>query len=365
MNKRDPYDPKLLIAIFVVLVSIWVWRAISSIHPAQLLASVALWLVPSVLGTIAIASALAAQRIRATRRALGKRVVTAVVPADEFEATPEAVLRFAAGLVRSQRGLRGWFERRAGTLRVRLANDRRGNLVYMLEVPRRSRELASAALRGYEGVEVRAADEVLPEHSAGQPVRLRTELRLSRASVEPLAHLELDPDPLQPFAAAMASLDAERGERLDVCIDLLPLTGRREGRLQRKLKRQAKRLHGERRSLTEILNNERPRRSDPALQFERRRVGEALRAKLRDADPLFEAQILLSSEAADKPRAKRGMQLLLAAFEPLAAHNRLRPSGLGIGDSVLFGADFPTRRRSFLHDPGQGWQVRVAVLAVG
>jgi hypothetical protein len=349
MNRRDSSDEsRLAIAIAAVIGSIILVKWISSIHPAHLLHSLAIWLVPFALGTLAIASALAAQRFLATRRALGKRVRAAVVPADEFEAKPEAVLRLAAELVRSERSLRGWLERRAGTLRVRLANDRQGNLVYVLEVPRRSRGLIDAALRGYEGVELRAIEEVLPKPSASQPVRLRTELRLSRASVEPLARLELDPDPLQPFAAAMASLDPERGERLDVCIDLLPVAGRREARLQRMLKRQAKRLHGKRRSLAELLNNEqRPRRSDPGLLFERRRVGEALRAKLSDAGPLFEAQILLASEAADKPRAKLGMQLLLAAFEPLAAHNRLRASGLGIGGSVFFGSDSPTRRRGF------------------
>ena len=348
MNRRDSSDEsKLAIAIAAVIASILIGKWISSIHASHLLDSIAIWLVPFALGTCAIASALAAQRFLATRRALASRVCAAVIPADEFDAKPEAVLRFAAELVRSERSLRGWLERRAATLRVRLANDREGKLAYVLEVPRRSRGLIDAALRGYEGVEFRPVEEVLPARRA-QPVRLRTELRLSRSSVEPLARPDLVPDPLQPFAAAMASLRAERGERLDVCVDLLPVAGRREARLQRRLKRQAKRLHGERRSLAELFDNERrPRRSDPALQFERRRVGEALRSKLGDAGPLFEAQFLLTSEAAERSRAKLGMQLLLAAFEPLGAHNRLRASGLEIGGSVFLGSDFPTRRRSF------------------
>ncbi|MGE5281806.1 MAG: hypothetical protein ACM3N0_05705 [Chloroflexota bacterium] len=347
MNRRDSSDEsRLAIAIATVIASILLGKWISSIHPAHLLHSLAIWLVPFALGTCAIASALAVKRFLANRRALGDRVRAAVIPADEFEAKPDLVLRFAAELARSQRGLHGWFERRADTLRVRLTNDLQGNLAYVLEVPRHSRGLIDAALRGYEGVEFRPIEDVLPVRRA-QPVRLRTELRLSRASVEPLAHLELDPDPLQPFAAAMASLRAEEGERLDVCIDLLPVAGRREARLQRKLKRQAKRRYGVRRSLAEILGNEQPSRSDPAELFDRRRVTEALYSKLRNADPLFETQILLVSEAPRKARAKLGMQLLLAAFEPLGAHNRLRASGLGIGGSVFFGADFPTRRRSF------------------
>jgi hypothetical protein len=97
-----------------------------------------------------------------------------------------------------------------------------------------------------------------------------------------------------------------------------------------------------------VLNNEwRRGPADPGELFERRLVGEALNAKLRDSGPLFEAQILLCCEAAEKPQAKEAMRSLLAAFEPLAGHNHLRPSGLGIGDVVFFGADNPLRRRSF------------------
>jgi hypothetical protein len=347
MKGSDPHDPKLMLAIFAAAVAFAVWRAISGIDPGRVLASAAS-LAPIALGAVAIASALAPQRLLATRRALRRRIVTAVVPADEFEAKPETVLRFAAELARSDRSLRGWLERRAGAIRVRLTNDREGRLVYLLEMPERSRALVGTALRGYEGVELRSAGDLLPGRGARPPVRLRAELVLARPSVEPLARLDLDPDPLQPFAAAMASLHAERGERVDVCVDLLPVAGRRHGRLRRRLKRQAKRLHGERRSLGEILNNDgRQRRGDPAELFERRMVGEALNTKLRDAGPLFEAQVLLCAEAAEKSRAKLAMQLLLAAFEPMAGHNSLRPSGLGIAGSVFFGSDFPMRRRGF------------------
>src|SRR5260221_7455338 len=98
----------------------------------------------------------------------------------------------------------------------------------------------------------------------------------------------------------------------------------------------------------ELQNKEgRGRPADPGELFERRLVGEALNAKLRDSGPLFEAQILLCCEAAEKPQAKEAMRSLLAAFEPLAGHNHLRPSGLGIGDVVFFGTDSPLRRRGF------------------
>ncbi len=356
----DPRDPRPMLALFALLVIAVIVHAASSIHPAHLVASAAS-LAPLALGAIAIASALAPQRFRATRRTLATRTAVAVVPADEFDPKAEAVQRFAAELARSDRSLRGWFDRRARALRVRLTNDRKGRLVYLLEVPARSHELLRTALRDYEGVELREVAEVLPAQPE-QPVRLRTELVLARPSIEPLAQLALDPDPLQPFAAAMASLRAEHGEQVSVCVDLLPTAGLHRARLRARLKRQAKRLHGEKRSLTEILNNERPRRgkSDPTALLERRMVGQALDAKLRGSEPLYEAQVLLCAEAAEKPRAKLAMQLLLAAFEPLRSHNWLRPSGIGAGEVVFFGSDFPTRRRGFdrrlatgLHRPAE------------
>lgn len=347
MKGGDRSDPRPMLAIFAVLVIAALWRAASSIRIDQLLASAAA-LVPLALGTVAIASALATQRFLATRRTLATRTAAAVVPADEFDAKPEAVLRIAAELARTDRSMRGWFDRRACALRVRLTNDAECRLVYLLEVPARSRELLRNALRGYEGVELRDTVEVLPERDQHRKVTLRTELALARPSVEPLARLDHEPDPLQPFAAAMASLHPDRGEQSSVCLDLLPAAGRRRSRLRRGLKRQARRAHGERRSLMEVLDGERRRApADPAELIERRLVGQALDAKLRDAGPLFKAQILLCAEAAERPRAKLAMQGLLAAFEPLAAQNWLRPVGLGIGDAVFFGSDFPTRRGSF------------------
>jgi hypothetical protein len=349
--KGDGRDPRPMLAIFTVLVVAALWSAVSSIRVDHLLASAAS-LAPFALGAVAIALALAPQRFLATRRALTARATVAVIPADEFDPKPETVLRFAAELARADRSLRGWLDRRAQALRVQLTNDREGRLVYLLEVPERSRGLLRTALRGYEGAELREVTDVpAPDKQApGKTVRLRTELTLARASVEPLARLDLDPDPLQPFAAAMASLRPKHGERVTVSVDLLPSAGTRRSRLQRRLKREARRLHGRGRTFMEVLNNE--RRSgpaDPGELFERRLVGEVLNAKLRDSGPLFEAQILLCCEAAEKPQAKETMRNLLAAFEPFAGHNHLRPSGLGIGNVAFFGADNPLRRRGFDH----------------
>jgi hypothetical protein len=344
----DPRDPRPLLLVLAAVATFAIWRAASSLRVAHVLPSVGV-LVPLLLLAVLIASAPAAHRFLATRRSLAARTTLAVVPADEFDPKPETVERLAAELARSDRGWRGWFDRRAQALRVALTNDTEGRLVYLLEVPSRSEGLLCSALRAYEGVELREPADV---HSGeGRPAAkscLRMELRLSRPSVEPLNRLGLDPDPLAPFAAMMAALDAARGERVVVCVDLLPTTGARHSRLRRRLQREARRLHGERRSPGEILNNEvRSGRDDPTRLFERRMVGQALDAKLRDAGALFEAQILLCAEAPTKGRAKEAMRGLLAAFAPLNGLNSLRASGIALGDLVFLGADNPLRRRSF------------------
>lgn len=175
--KGDGRDPRPMLAIFAVLVVAALGSAVSSIRLDHLLASAAS-LAPFVLGAIAIALALAPQRFLATRRALAARATVAVIPADEFDPKPETVLRFAAELARADRSLRGWLDRRAQALRVRLTNDREGRLVYLLEVPDRSRGLLRTALRDYEGAELREVTDVLApsKQVPGKTVRLRTEL---------------------------------------------------------------------------------------------------------------------------------------------------------------------------------------------
>jgi hypothetical protein len=49
-----------------------------------------------------------------------------------------------------------------------------------------------------------------------------------------LRQIAQEPDPLQPFAAAMVSLHSQHGERSTVCLDLLPAAGRRRTRLRRR-----------------------------------------------------------------------------------------------------------------------------------
>lgn len=338
-----------MLAIFAAAVLIAIRRQLSNLPLDQLIAS-ALSLAPLALGAVAIASALATHRFLATRRTLGSRRAVAIVPADEFDAEPEAVLRFAAQLADTESRVAGWVDRRASAVRIRLTADAEGQLVYLLEVPERSIEALRTALRTFEGVEERPAEEVLADADpqSGEREVLRTELVLERPSVEPLTRLGPKPDPLQTFAAVIGRVGS-REETASVCIDLLPASGHRARRLRRRLRREARRLHGEGSDWSELLSGETNRRSrpDPDQQVERRGAVQAVDAKLRDSGEMFEAQILLRCEAPTRGQAKTAMKGLLAAFRPLAGRNFLRAFGLPIPGLAFLGSDVPLRRGSF------------------
>lgn len=350
ISKSNRSDPRPMLAIAAAASLIALWRALSSLPVDQLLATAAS-LAPFAPRALAIAAALATHRLLATRRTLRSRRAVAIVPADEFDADPETVLRFAAQLANAERRVAGWVDRRASAVRIRLTSDGEKRLVYVLEVPERSSEALRTALGTFEGVEMRSAAEALgePLSKTSKRAALRTELVLARPCVEPLARLTPKPDPLQPFAAAFGRL-RPKGEAAGVCIDLLPTSGFRAARARRRLRREARRIHGERRDWAALLNGEERRRRprpDPQEQVERRGAVQAVDAKLRDSGELFEAQILLRSEAATRGRAEAAMSGLLAAFRPLAERNYLRASGLPIPGLAFLGSDIPLRRRSF------------------
>ena len=346
MNRpRNPSDPTLMIVILGVLALVFCWRAISNL-PVDHLSALLPWLVPTALGLTVIATALATQRYLSTHRTLRSRSAVAVVPADEFDATPEMVLRFADQLSQIDRGVLGWLDRKARAIRVRLESSPDGQLVYLLEVPEQARGVLRSALGSYDGIELRDPATLLA-HPAEPWTTLRTEMVLARPSIEPLAHLGFDPDPLQPFAAAMAGTDPR--DEVSVCVDLLPAKGRRRARLRRKLRRQAKRLGIETKPLRERLGipTEKRREVDPVTAAERRIRGRGLDAKLRDGGQPFETQILLRVRASSRPRAKATMQNLLASFESVADRNWLKAKGLTVPGLAFLGSDLPIVRQRF------------------
>jgi hypothetical protein len=349
MNLNDRSDPTLMLLIFLGALSAAVWSLLSDLRPDAILSAVGS-LAPLVLGTFAAASALAIQRLVSTNRTLRSRCTLAVVPADDFDPKPDAVLRFAAELGATDRSVLGWIDRRASAVRVTLTGDAEGRLVYLVSVPERSFRFLQGALGAYDGVELREPGELLGKRPAIDDLAThRTELVLARSGLEPLARLSLDPDPLRPFATALEAISPEAGEELSVCIDLLPATGWRRTRLRKRLQRLARRRHGERRSLREVLDGPQRGRGRPAPDqlLERRLINEALDAKLRDSGSLFEVQALVRCRARNRAGAKGAMHRVLGAFEPFAAQNWFRARGLPVPGLGFFGSDLPLRRGSF------------------
>ena len=166
---------------------------------------------------LTFAIGLSAARLVVTRRALDNRERMVAIPADSFDPSDESVIRFAAGLSRSRRALRGLLDSPASAVRLALDADPAGRLRYAIEVPAHAKGALRAALASYDGVELRPADPP-PTDDADEVDEVdevevaRAELVLARASSDPLRAAGLDPDPLAGFARALASLDVSGGD---------------------------------------------------------------------------------------------------------------------------------------------------------
>lgn len=343
MNRRQGENPALLLALAALVLLLVVARLVGELRVDPSLLKVA---VPALFASSALVIAGLIARLVATRRTLRTRTRFVVVPADEFDPSPEAVVRFAAQLGRVRRRVRGWLDRRASAVRIRLEADPDGRLAYLLEAPQHAEGVVRSALRSYEGVELREPDAVRPPRRDGSRSTVRAELVLARSSVEPLARLGLDPDPLGPFASALRSLRPGDGDRATVCVDLLPMSGRERRRLRRRLLAEARRLQpAARDGALDLVADGRSRgTSDPADAAARREITRTLDAKLKDAGPLFSLQLLVRCESPDPARARATLQSLLAALEQLADRNWLRVAGLPLLGAGFLGSDIPPRR---------------------
>lgn len=299
---------------------------------------------------LSFACAVLVARLVVTRRALDHRVAILAVPADSFDPSPESVVRFASGLIRSRRALRGLLDAPASAVRLRLDADPAGKLRYAVEVPERARGALRAAMAAYQGVELRAAPEAPPEPETGEVVR--AELVLARASSEPLRAAGLDPDPLSALARATDALDPAGGDGVTICVDLLPVTPGKRRRLRRRLLRRARRRTpspspGD--ELTDLLGGgDRRRGGAPPAELVEQRVGrQALARKLGTDEPLFEMQVLIRVASPVPGRAKAQLAGILAGFDAFAGENHLRVSGLRIPGVAFLGSDLPGRRQWF------------------
>lgn len=157
MSDADRKDAAPLVLLAAGVACVWlasrlpVW-AQTLAHAAGRPATVTL---VSALATFA--GCLLAVRLVVTRRALRRRVRIALVPADSFDPSPDAVVSFAAGLSRSRRAIRGLFGTPASAVRIRLDHDDRGWLRYMVELPAHARLALGTAASAYgAAVELRA-----------------------------------------------------------------------------------------------------------------------------------------------------------------------------------------------------------------
>ncbi len=305
---------------------------------------------------LSFACAVLVARLVVTRRALDHRVAMLAVPADSFDPSPESVVRFASGLSRSRRAIRGLLDAPASAVRLRLDADPAGKLRYGMEVPAHARGALRAAIAAYHGVELRPVPEASVERddASVEPDDLevaRAELVLARASSEPLRAAGLDPDPLAGFARAIDALDPGGGDEATICVDLLPITPGKRRRLRRRLLRRARRQPstspGD--ELADLLGaGDRRRGGAPPGELVERWVGrQALTRKLGTAEPLFEIQVLIRVASPVPGRAKAQLAGMLAAFDAFAGENHLRVSGLRVPGVAFLGSDLPGRRRRF------------------
>jgi hypothetical protein len=298
-------------------------------------------------GLAVLALAALTCRVVVTRRGLAGRVRLIVLAPDSFAPTLDGVLRCAAQLSRIRRFVGGWFDPRASAVRV-LLDSSDGLMRYSLIVPKRSLPAIRSALSNYDRVQVQVA-EVEPAPADGCVV-VRAELRLARPSSEPLAHLALDPDPLQGFATTLAGLDPAR-ERAQVAVDLLPCTAGARRRMRRSLLRQARRAHpsaaGTSGGVLDIFAGGQKGRQTAADVVEQRAQREQIAAKVLQNEPLFALQVLVRCQAPVKGIAVERLQALLGCFDGWAAANSFRAVGVRLLGLAFLGSDLPGRRTWF------------------
>ncbi len=319
--------------------------------PAWVARHAALPLICATGGSAVLLLAALTCRVVVTRRAVRRRVRLVVLAPDSFAPTLDAVLRFSAQLSRVRRLRGGWFDAGASAVRVMLDGSHEGAMRYSLLVPERSLPAIRSALSNYSQVQVRRVD---PEPRTRGPAHvMRAELRLARPTSEPLAHLALEPDPLQSFASALAGLDPSR-ERAEVAVDLLPCTASARRRLRGALLRQARRANtaGAARTLgggvLETLGGERQTGRQRAAQVVGQRADrEQIAAKVLQNEPLFQLQVLVRCQAPVEGMAADRMQAILGCFDGFTAANSFRVAGVRVLGLAFLGADLQGLARWF------------------
>ncbi|UTI63925.1 hypothetical protein NBH00_21600 [Paraconexibacter antarcticus] len=313
---------------------------------------------------------------------LADRLQLLIVPTGDLDVSLEAVSRFASQLSRTRRRGRGWLERPAAGIRIRISSDEEGRLTYHVSAPGHARSILHAALGEYPDIELQETSPEVPDAEAAVTAKagpgrrlpgrrgragvgvVRCELVLARAAHEPLGLLGLDPDPLQPLAAVVAGLQSGRGERAAVHVDVLAMTPgearRWRTRTQRTVRRQQRRDEPTPSSpgrsggsagplnLNDLFARpESASRNDVVHAARRQNVIEGLRAKAAGHGQLLAVQVLLEVRSPDRGTARSHLRALLACFDQFAAQNHWRAVGVDLPGLGFTGSDGPLRRRRF------------------
>lgn len=360
-----------------------------------------------VVGTVAVVAGW-----RRHHRALMDREARLLLPTDTFDPTPDKIRRWATALMGTRRR-RDWAHRSAEGLRVitsaaggglveqRLVASRRalgvleGSVPYQVELLRPEPEAEgvggsdalpseflgtrnseggrASRLTGWRPARWRRSGEEFRNPESGlrngagvsfKPCRARAELTVAPDQVHALAELALNPDPLEPIAAAMGTL--AKGEAASVAIDLQPLSERQKKRARDK----ALSRDGERpdwlRSLVSagsgLLNTDPLSKAPPpaAMTMNAGSKGALARLEARSetmadydrfasGEPVFTVQLLVWADAASEARARQIVEALVVALSPMGQRAAWRRVGIPFGRWWIGGPDSPSRRRRFDH----------------
>lgn len=208
------------------------------------------------------------------------------------------------------------------------------------------KELAAGMAAGRRDKECHVSGPA--EKSQGTYVA-RAELVLARPDHRRLAAASLTPDPLQMMAAACARIDSGRGERADLIVDLIPVSGRKVARWRRQLVRHAAlrgpSAYGEqfaagssgsqargvfRQVLAELSGgSSSPSAREASPQRARQAdLAEGVGKFLPDADSqVFAVQVLVRVEARHAARARTLLHQVMAVMDAWRGENWWRPVG--------------------------------------
>ncbi|RPK55822.1 hypothetical protein [Streptomyces sp. ADI95-17] len=344
----------------------------------RLLCEVAWWLGwVAGIGAFVMGAGFGWWRVRA-RRLLEERAVVELVPSQGFAPSAQDMAPHAARLARASQTTQ-WTPRRAQGVRLRHGSDGQGQLSLRLEGPATSAalmrlpSLPDVQVRSHQGRRAHDSERItfegadpLPRPAATAERQLtkgsgqgapagpgalyvaRAELVLARPDHLRLTPAALDPDPLQVLADACAQLDAGRGERAELVVDVVPVASRRVAAWRRRLMHRAGQrgpsAYGEqigsgRRGgswmsvLAEGLNGGKPLSSaggrGAAKPLPRQKdladgVGKFLPGK--DAQ-VFAVQVLVRVTGAHPARAQARLHQVMAVMDGWSGENWWRPVG--------------------------------------